>query len=150
MNYKIALSVFVISMFLVSTAFVLAKPDLTFRAVDVNPSKEHASVNIPANAIEVSPDIFSLGATTDIDGKIVEGFMIIDRKKENAKPPWAGGNKNSGNKCYEFLSNGAKWKNNESWIVNTSNNQGLNDSFIFDNLASNIFKWENASSANIL
>jgi hypothetical protein len=73
---------------------------------------------LPDHAREVSKGIFSLGQAVDVDGRIVEGFLIVDRK-ENAKPPWAGGAKpdKSDSKCYAFLAKGAKWKSAESYVA---------------------------------
>ncbi len=128
------------------SVFVIAKPD-TDRALATN-QKSGNVVIIPAHAIEVAPGVFSLGTAADVDGGIVEGFMFVYRK-ENAKPPWAGGG-SGGSTCYSFLASGAKWKTLEAWVVNPANTQGLNDSFVLNNLATDIQKWEDASSTNIL
>ena len=128
------------------SVFVFAKPNQ--QAVNVIPSGGHATVAIPANAIEVAPGVFSLGTATDVDGRIVEGLMFVYRK-ENAKPPWAGGG-GGGSTCYTFLAKGAKWKNLEPWVVNPANTQGLNNSFVSGNLALDIQKWEDKSLTNIV
>ncbi|MEK6909620.1 MAG: matrixin family metalloprotease, partial [Candidatus Aenigmatarchaeota archaeon] len=104
----------------------------------------------PANAVEVADDVFSLGTARDVDGRLVEGFMFVD-KGHNAKPPGAGAGKGGGGStCFAFLANGAKWKTIESWVVNTANTEGLNGSFVFSNLAADIQKWEDSSAVNIL
>src|SRR3989338_11108210 len=128
------------------SVFVFAKPNQ--QAVNVIPSVGHATVAIPANAIEVAPGVFSLGTATDVDGRIVEGLMFVYRK-ENAKPPWAGGG-GGGSTFYTFLAKGAKWKNLEPWVVNPANTQGLNNSFVSGNLALDIQKWEDKSLTNIV
>ena len=110
-----------------------------------------ATVVVPSHAVEIAPDVFSLGTATDVDGKTVEGYMFIHRKQGNAQPPWAGGAKNGGGlKCYTFLANGAKWKTNEPYIVDPTNTRGLDISFVASNLAADIGKWETASGFNIL
>ena len=144
-----------------------SKPDLTQIAVDVNPSKGHATVTIPANAVEVAPGIFSLGASLD-KGRIVEGFAIVDYGREFAKPGTSCGNgvcepgenakkcpadcgggepKSS---CFDFLARGAKWKTVEDYIVNPDNTQGLGRTFVTNNFAADISKWETAASTDIL
>ena len=116
-----------------------SKPDLT----TLNPSR---SVGIPAHAIEVAPGIFSLGTAID-NGRVVEGYAII----RFVKPPWAGGPDNGDTSdCYAFLAKGVKWKTIEPYIVNPSNTRGLDETFIIDNLAVDIDKWEAAAGVDIL
>ena len=129
------------------SVYAMAKPN-TDRVTDTNVKSGNVVV-IPANAVEVAPNVFSLGTATDVDGRVVEGLMFIDYKKGYAKPPWAGGGSGT-TKCYSFLANGAKWKTVEPWIVNPANTEGLGNSFVFDNLVADIQKWEDASSTNIL
>lgn len=118
MKNSLILGSLVIALVLVGGAVVVAgKPDLTRQAVDVNPSGGQATVFMPAQAVEVAPGIFSLGTAQDVDGRIVEGFMFIDNRRENAKPPWAGGGKGGGEKCYAFLAKGARWKTAEQYVT---------------------------------
>ncbi len=130
------------------SVFVLAQPNRV--PATNNKAKEPVPVVIPANAVQVADGVFSLGTARDIDGRIVEGFMFVDYKKENAKPPWAGGGGGGATKCFSFLAKGAKWKTLEPWVVNPANTEGLTDSFVFSNVALDIQKWEDASSTNIL
>lgn len=127
---------------------VLSKPNTDRVPASNNKAKEPILVVVPAHAVEVADNVFSLGTARDIDGNLVEGLMIVD-KKEYAKPPWAGGGK-GGTTCFAFLANGAKWKTIEPWIVNPANTEGLSDAFVFSNTAADIQKWEDASSTNIL
>ena len=79
--------------------------------------------------------------------------MIIDYRKGYGHKPQhvpKGKKEDGGRKCFAFLAKGAKWKSVEPWIVNPANREGLSDTFIRDNLAFNIDKWEDASSTNIL
>ena len=70
---------------LFSIGFVVAgAPD--FQAVGVRPSNGHAIVNISGNAVEVAPGVFSLGSATDVDGRIVEGFMFVDYGNKKERP----------------------------------------------------------------
>ena len=130
-----------------TVGFVLAQPPDRVPATN-DKSNIGVTVTIPANAVEVADGVFSLGTGTDVDGRVVQGFMFVDK---HAKPPGAGGGNGGGSaKCYAFLANGAKWKTIESWIVNTANTEFLIDSFVFSNLAGNIQKWEDSAGANIL
>ncbi|MBU4069891.1 MAG: matrixin family metalloprotease [Nanoarchaeota archaeon] len=97
---------------------------------------------LPKNAMEVSPGVFYLGKALD-KGRVVEGYAFMikdsqDKKARISKPP-------KEDPCYTFLAEGAKWKSVEPYIVDTANGRGLTDSFISDNLASDILKWETAS-----
>lgn len=127
-----------------------AKPDLTSLAT-VNPS-EGQTVVIPAHVVEVAPGVFSLGTTID-NGRVVEGYAIITYKEGFGKPPWAGGPGGNGgdtSNCYAFLAKGAKWKTIEPYIVNPSNTGGLDETFVINNLAMDIDKWETAAGVDIL
>ena len=125
------------------SVFVAAKPDFSPL---INPAGN--SFEIPAHAIQISEGVFSLGTARDADGRLVQGFMFVHEKRENAKPSGAGGG--GGSTCYAFLAKGAKWKTVEPWIVNTVNSEGLTQDFVYNNLVADIQKWEDASSFNIL
>lgn len=144
---KEILFVFLGIFILAAGMFVVAKPN--FISID-NPGGN--SFEIPSHAVQVSEGIFSLGTARDVDGRLVQGFMFIHDKRENAKPPWAGQGKGGGGEstCYAFLAKGAKWKTLENWVVNPANSAELDVAFVFNNLTANIQKWEDASSFNIL
>ena len=128
----------VLAIFIISMTLVLAdKPDLTV--------KGHNKVVIPADAVEVSPNVFSLGTKKDKDGKVVEGFAFIDYKKEFSHK---GESATTTSSCYSFIANNAKWKKIENWIVNAGNTEGLDGNFILNNLDSSINKWENSAGKN--
>jgi hypothetical protein len=109
------------------------------------------TLTLPA-AADNSP-VISLGQTVDPGtGQIVEGYAFVHYKNEKAKggnkgrPPKDGG----GDVCYSFLASGAKWKVAEPWVVNPSNTEGLDESFVFNNLKEDIAKWEHEAGVNIL
>lgn len=106
-------------------------------------------ISIPKHALEIAPGIYHLGQSKNIDGKIVEGIMIIDYKKEKAKPDGVGGGKNPKSSCYSFLASGAKWKTQEPWLIDTSNNEGLDGAFLLSNTDANIKKWEDAGAGDV-
>lgn len=152
-----------------SVGLVLAgKPNLERQVVNVNPSGGKATVAIPAKAVEVAPGVFSLGTAID-NGRIVEGYAIINYKKGYGKPGTACGNgicepgenavkcpvdcgstEPDTSSCYGFLAKGAKWKSVESYIVNPANTEGLGYTFVINNLATDIGKWEAVAGADIL
>jgi len=131
----------VIGLFLifVFSAFVLAgKPDTT--PVPATNNKADVPVIIPAHAVQVADDVFSLGTSTDVDGRVVEGFLFIDRKKEHAKPGTECGNgiceagenakkcpldcSDSGdtggkNTCFQLFAKGSRWKVTEPYVTDS-------------------------------
>mgnify|MGYP001611475604 CR=1 FL=1 len=142
MNYKIILS-FVISIFLVASIFVLAQPDTTL--VPATNDKSGVSVIVPAHAVQVADDVFSLGIATDVDGRIVQGFMIIDYKKGFGHKPQhnpGGGGGNGGTTCFAFLSQGAKWKTTEPYVLDTTNSDGMTNAFVDSVTAASLDAWD--------
>lgn len=105
-------------------------------------------IEMPENA-----NVVSLGTAVDPGtGQLVEGFMITHPRKGNKKPDGVGGGPKGGGggtTCYGYIAKDAKWKNVESWTVNTANS-GLDSNFVFNTLASGIQKWEDAAQFNIL
>lgn len=145
----------VISIILVSS-FLIAKPNFALK--DVVPLNGHATVSIPEEAVEVTEGVFNIG-TSVVDGKVVEGIMFIHDKNDFKKgyhhrPDHSKGPGNKGNDgestCYEFLSKGAKWRTAENYLVDPSNNRGLDESLIRENVALDIQKWEDASNYDIM
>lgn len=133
-------------MTLILVTFVLGRPDF----VTVTNEKAGVGLVIPNNAVEVADGVFSLGHALDVDGRVVEGFAIVHYKENFAKPPWAGGGKKTDSTCYGFLAKGAKWKTVEPYIVNPANTRGLDESFVVNNLALDINKWEKAAGVEIV
>ena len=124
---------------------------------DVVPSNGHAIVNIPSHAVEVSPGVFDLGLSFDEQsGKVVQGYAFTLKSDiNNAKggipgKPGNGGGDSGTSSCYGFIAKGTKWKVNENYIVDTSNIDSLEDSYIRNNLDLDIQKWEDAASYNII
>lgn len=144
---------------------VLAKPDTSL--VPATNNKADISLIIPAHAVEVAPNVFSLGTSQDIDGRKVDGFMYIDKKRE-AKPSTtcgngiceAGENANkcpadcsSGNTttstCFAFIASGARWKTTENYVLDTTNNDNLTSSFVATNVELGINEWDSQVSFDI-
>ncbi len=136
--------------------FALAKPDTSL--VPATNNKADIQLTIPTRAVEVAPNVFSLGSSQDIDGRAIEGFMFIDKKRE-AKPGTSCGNAiceagENANKCptdcstttestcFAFIASGARWKTTENYVLNTTNNDGLTSDFIATNIESGIDTWD--------
>jgi len=129
-------------MFLAVSVFVVAKPNFVSAE-----SKSGPTVVVPAHAVELAPGIFSLGESQDVDGRIVEGFMFIDKKKGFGHKPKhnPGGDRGGGNggaKCFEFLAKGAKWKVTEPYVLDTSNSDGMTSNFVASRTATGIDAWD--------
>jgi hypothetical protein len=118
---------------------------LCFLALPAIASKPiNPGFTLPPNASEVAPNIFKLGQAYDsATHELVEGYAIVHKKNE-AK---ANSAINKGPKtplCYGYIATGAKWKVlPEPWQV-TSFGAPLSGTFLLQNIAANISKWENA------
>lgn len=109
---------------------------------------QKAKFSLPASAVQVSDNLYSLGIAYDKkSGQKVEGYAIVHRKDGAAK---SNGAKIGATACYGFLAKDAKWKWLEPWVVNPANTRGLDQTFVFTNLADDIAKWESAASYNML
>jgi hypothetical protein len=170
---KFLISSFLLALLIVSVGVVVAaKPDLTPRLVTVNPAGGQTKVVIPARAAEVTPGVFSLGTATD-KGRVVEGYAFVHYRSQKEKFAKSGsqcgngiceigenakkcpvdcnsGEGSEGSSCYGFLSRGAKWKIVEPYIVDPANIRGLDETFIRENMAADIAKWETAADKEIL
>ena len=103
---------------------------------------------LPPNAQKVADNVFHLGSVTDsLTGEKIDGYAII-HKKGNAK----GGAARPGGTatCYGFLAKGAKWRNVEPWLINTSNTAGLGSNVVSNIIANGIGKWESQVPTDIL
>jgi hypothetical protein len=111
--------------------------------------------------------VFSLGNAVH-EGQVVEGYAHVHYKKKPGKPSgcnndgkcqgWesascgdcSGGAPEPVSSCYGFLAKGAKWRSVEPYVVNPSNAVGLNETFVAENFAFDVSKWEDAASFDIL
>ena len=117
-----------------------------FAAKQETRSKAH--FKLPANAVEVAPNIFSLGTAIDKDGELLEGYAIVHPKKEESRISNGAGRTKT--VCYAFLSQGTKWKTVEPYLINPANGDGLSDSFVSNMFDSSIAEWERNAGKNIL
>jgi hypothetical protein len=110
-------------------------------------ARNEKTFSLPSHAREVAPGLFDLG-TAEVDGVELQGYAFVDYRKGFSHKPQHPANGGTGS-CFAFLARGAKWKTVEEWIVNPANNEGLSNSFVFNNLAADLQKWEDAAVADI-
>lgn len=81
----------------------------------------------------------------------LEKRVFIHRKKAPAKPPWAGsGNGKNKNKCYGFLSIGAKWKELPvNYLIDPDNQDGLTEDFITQAISLSAEEWDNVTRTEL-
>jgi hypothetical protein len=106
--------------------------------------------SLPPGAREVAPDVFEIGSR-DVGGRTLTGLAIVHRAP-NAK---GGGGHGGGGKSvgYAYLSNGMKWKVNESYVVDPTNeyvDDTLSDDSILDVMDYAVDKWEAAAGAAVM
>lgn len=76
------------------------------------------------------------------DGRVLERNVHIFYKQDFAKPPNVGGGGKATDTCYAFLAKGAKWKTSEPYIVNPSNQAGLDPIFVSDTIGVSLNTWD--------
>ncbi|MEK6872555.1 MAG: matrixin family metalloprotease [Nanoarchaeota archaeon] len=120
---------------IVMFSIVMAIPNFTTAV-----SNGGAEVIVPSHAVELAPGLFSLGSAVDVNGEVVEGYMIIKKKDEASH---RGGSSHLGDTtCYAFLAKGAKWKTTEQYVLDTTNSDGLSDSFVADSVEVSFNAWD--------
>ncbi len=128
---------------------LLALAALLQPATLITPGVERA-LTLPSSADQAH--VIALGEATDPQtGAIVEGYAIVEHKRdEAAKPPQAGGSGSQPGSCYAFMARGAKWKTLEPWVMNPTNNQGMEEAWVVETISTSIDKWEQAADFDIL
>lgn len=164
---KKTLTLFFSALIIAFSAGTVSATPPSFLEANVAPSQNHAKVVIPEKAAELSPGVFDLGSAIDSQGRSVQGYAFIKYKNGFLKPfcgdnicqgrenasncsQDCGGGGSTTTVCYGYLGNGVKWQTPEPWIVNTSNQDGLDSQFTFDQLTASINTWESTASADIL
>ncbi len=84
------------------------------------------------------------------DGRIAERRVHIFYKRDFARggipgSPGGGG----GTDCYSFLARGSRWQTTEPYGVDSTNQDGLSDSFVKSTLVAGIDSWENEVTFDI-
>lgn len=128
-----------------STAGIASAMPNTARVPATN-TYSGGDVLIPAHAVEVAENVFSLGSSIDPKtGKKVDGYAIFHPKSPSQKPSGTPGGNKGATSCFGFLSKGAKWKTVEPWVVDPVNAEGLSEAAVFSLLDTSIGKWEDAA-----
>jgi len=116
-----------LTLFAITIVSIVIAP-LALAAPNENASNEAKNrvAQIPKNAVEIEPGLFFTGFSQDADGKKVGGLLYVYYQKENAKPSWAGGNKDntSSSSCFEFIAKGLKWTSPSTYIIDPSGSNG--------------------------
>ena len=99
---------------------VFASVIFAYVPTEVTKSKNSVHVVIPEHAVQVADNVFSLGNSIDTDGNVVEGYLFITNKKENAHIQTSS--------CYAFISKGARWKTTEQYIIDSNLDSALTES----------------------
>ena len=105
----------------------------------VNPSGR--TVVIPQHAVEVAPGVFDLGTTT-VDGEVLQGYMFVDYKKGFSHKPNHNAGGTTTSTCFAFLSQGARWKNTEPYVLDTTNSDGMTATFVDSVTATSLDAWD--------
>jgi hypothetical protein len=131
----------------VSTSPVLAMPP--FLSAELKTPGTNRPMFLPATAIEVAPNVFSLGSAQDVDGRLVEGYAFVDYKEgfhhrpDHAGGPGGGDPPGGGTSdCFVVLAKDAKWKVTEDYLLNPANGDGMSDTFVADTFATSVDEWD--------
>lgn len=140
----------VLSLFLAASSVFAAPP--SFAPMELTTQGTSGTLVLPSQAANAPVlDVLPLGSAIDPgSGKVVEGYAFIHYDRKGARPgdkPGKGGS--SGSSCYAYLANGAKWKNVESWVMNTANSGSLNGTDLFNTQATALAKWEDAADGTV-
>lgn len=145
-----------ISLILGASPVVAAPP--SFSNANLATPGTSRTLVLPAPADNAA--VISLGSGTDPQtGKVVEGLAFIHFKKDYTHKPHHPNSGNGGTtKCYSYLSQGAKWKVVEDYLLDSTNTRGLAAGDVANIIANAGAKWEDAadgvvngvSGANIL
>lgn len=143
MKKKIAVVVSILSLVLSTASFVFAQPD--FSNADLTTPGTSRTLVLPTPA-DNSPVIY-LGSSVDPQtGRVVEGVAFIHYKKAPAHKPNHPNNSNGGTtNCYSYLSQGAKWKTVEDYLVDPTNTRSLTGGSVKSIIANAVAKWEDAT-----
>ncbi|MBI1935369.1 matrixin family metalloprotease [Candidatus Woesearchaeota archaeon] len=141
---KAALVFISVILFVLGSILAISKPDTGRVAATVSPSGR--AVVIPAHAVQVAPGVFDLGTTT-VNGQALQGYMYIDYKDEASHNPNHA--KTQKSTCYAFLSQGARWKETEPYVLDTSNSHNMSDAFVDSVTAVSLNTWDEQAAFEI-
>ena len=99
---------------------------------------------LPENAVEVAPGVFDLGKGQDVDGTPVRGYAFVHYAK--GYEPEVSATELSD--CYSIIWAGIKWDTAEDYLINPTNNAGLEDDNILTAFETSVETWEDALEVN--
>jgi len=112
-------------------------------------AQNNAKFEIPKNAVQIAPGIFSLG-TIESNGVILEGIMSLHHRNGHTGGP-GGGDTSGETECYSYIfGKQLQWRELENWIVNPTNNAGLTQTEVMTTLTEGISEWESYVTPDIL
>ena len=100
--------------------------------------KQNNEFSLPENAVVVSPGVFYIGEAMD-KGRAVKGYAFIHYAKgfepevSDVEPSY----------CYEFIWEGRKWNNVEPYLINPTNDFGLDEEGILATFETSVSTWGN-------
>ncbi len=98
------------------------------------------------DVLSVPGRVISLGVARDPQsGTLVEGYAIVRPREVEKKPTGTPGPTGGTSSCYAFIAKGAKWKNVEDWVIDPSNDEGLDEGTVFSLIHNGVTKWEDAA-----
>ena len=138
---KVGIMVVIMAFFL--AAFILVSDTSATQS-------QNKKFSLPENSIRIADGVYDLG-TKIHNGKEIQGYAFIDYRKGYHHNPNHNGGPSGGatSNCFAYFAKGAKWKTVEPYIIDTANNAGLDDSFVRDNIAFDISKWEDAADGTV-
>lgn len=98
--------------------------------------------------------VLSMGAVavgTEKEGgpEAKEKIVLIHYKKGFGKPPGTGGGK-GGTKCYNFIANGAKWKQTPvDYVIDPDNEDGMGEWFVANAIHNSAEAWDANTSMEL-
>ncbi len=121
--------------------FMMANPALAMPSFLPSSS---VAVSLPESAGQAK--VFLGNATDPQSGKKVEGYALIRYKEGHQKRGAAAVTESPASMCYGFLSQGAKWRSVEPWLINPANKHNLSSSGLLTHMTSGVGVWEDAAN----
>lgn len=113
-----------------------------------NPEYEFS---LPENAVEVSPGVFYLGESQDVDGKPVKGYAFVHYAKGYEPDVLETGDSTyDTSTCYSFIWEDIKWnpENVEDYVIYPENRRGLDPNSILTTFGTSVSTWEFAGQTS--
>lgn len=147
------LAAVLLSVILMSSGFIINSPAIAEPNEKANDRAKQV-YKLPTNAVEIAPGIYYIGSTIH-EGQVVDGYLAFEHNGRNHPGGGPGGGGSGGNgddvsECYSYTFKKAKWKTVENYIVDSTNVDGLSDSFVNNVISGAIDKWETAAGTDII